>query len=204
MEGAAPLVLVEKELELLLGASSKEVLARVLQDAFECRLQGGWTRDRRRRVSQELGLADDAAAQALFAALCRLLALALAVGEQDTGALLEAAFSETFHRKLRQRLVSALQAALPGWREASVLSQVSLPRLLTIDCTVAVTAASSCAGGAGEAALLLLQVEGEQRQASSVPAPRTIAVLLDRDALAAAVQSGQVLRSRLQALAGQQ
>ncbi len=45
------------------------------------------------------------------------------MGEVDTAALLEAAFSETFHRKLRQRIVSALLAALPGWREASIRSQ---------------------------------------------------------------------------------
>jgi hypothetical protein len=44
---------------LLLGARSKEVLARVLQDAFECRFQG-WTRDRGRRIREELQLQDDA------------------------------------------------------------------------------------------------------------------------------------------------
>ena len=50
-------------LNLLVGARSKEVLARVLQDAYDGRVQG-FTRDRRRRLCEELTLPDDAAASA--------------------------------------------------------------------------------------------------------------------------------------------
>ncbi len=53
-------------LGLLLGARSKEVLAAVLQDAFNCRFQG-WTRDRRRRVREELALPDEPSVDAVRA-----------------------------------------------------------------------------------------------------------------------------------------
>ena len=51
-------------LQLLVGARSKEVLTRVLQDAYDGRVQG-FTRDRRRRLCEELTLPDDAAACAV-------------------------------------------------------------------------------------------------------------------------------------------
>lgn len=51
-------------LQLLVGARSKEVLARVLQDAYDG-LHQGLTRDRRRRLCEELSLPDDAAACAV-------------------------------------------------------------------------------------------------------------------------------------------
>ena len=62
MGDAPPLHAAAPGLVLLLGARSKEVMARVLQDAFDCRFQG-WTRDRRRRVCEELSLPEDGLAQ---------------------------------------------------------------------------------------------------------------------------------------------
>ena len=72
LHSAAPALL------LLLGCRSKETLSRLLQDAFDCRFQGGWTRDRRRRVRQELSLPEEGDVDAvsrtavLRAAPCRL------------------------------------------------------------------------------------------------------------------------------------
>ena len=51
-------------LNLLVGARSKEILARVLQDAYDGRVQG-FTRDRRRRLCEELTLPDDTTACAV-------------------------------------------------------------------------------------------------------------------------------------------
>jgi hypothetical protein len=81
---------------------------------------------------------------------------------------------------------------------------VSLPRLLDADCRVAVTAASSAGSSSAAAAVLRLRVEGAPALAGSAPAPRDVTVLLDRAALAAAVQSADKLRRRLAAVAGQQ
>jgi hypothetical protein len=81
---------------------------------------------------------------------------------------------------------------------------VSLPRLLDADCRVAVTAATSSGSSSAAAAVLRLRVEGKPTRAGSVPAPRDVTVLLDRSALAAAVQSADKLRRRLAAVAGQQ
>ncbi len=70
---------------------------------------------------------------------------------------------------------------------------------------MAVTAASSTgAAGSSAAAVLRLRVEGAETHAGAVPAPRAVTVLLDRAALAAAVQSADKLRRRLAAVAGQQ
>ena len=58
----APLAAVEPGLALLQNVKSKEAMAALLQDAFDCRFQG-WTRDRRRRVCEELSLPEDGLAQ---------------------------------------------------------------------------------------------------------------------------------------------
>jgi hypothetical protein len=60
----------------------------------------------------------------LFAALVQLVRCALRSAPGDDDAWLDAALAQDFHPKLRTRLARALALALPGWREASVLSQV--------------------------------------------------------------------------------
>jgi len=134
----------------------------------------------------------------LFAALRRLFSLALAVGEQDAS-LLEGAFAESYPRKLRTRLLSAVASALPGWREASVASLVSLPRLLDAACSVGVTASGS-SGGGSPAAVLLLRLDGTRRSTHELPEPRNLSLQLDRTTLAAVVRGSQALARRLTAV----
>lgn len=55
--------LLSSSLLHLQAVPSKEALARLLQDAWECRQQG-WTRERLLRVREELGLAEEESAQA--------------------------------------------------------------------------------------------------------------------------------------------
>jgi hypothetical protein len=161
--------LAAEPLLLLLGARSKEVLARVLQDVFDCRFQG-WTRDRRARVRDELTLQDDEQADAvrcsvpcialccaaaeplralaffsaqLFEALVQLVRCALSSAPGDD-AWLDTALAEDFHPKLRTRLAKALALALPGWREASVLSQVRAPPMPARAAVLRALCAASC------------------------------------------------------------
>ena len=71
----APLAPMEPGLALLQSVKSKEAMAALLQDAFDCRFQG-WTRDRRLRVRDELALADEAAVeQARIQPFCCALVL---------------------------------------------------------------------------------------------------------------------------------
>lgn len=208
----APLHAVESDLALLAGATSREILQAVVADAFACRHQG-WTRDRRRRLVQELSLPDDAAAQSLFQALRHLLRVAVeladvSIAPAERPPLLEAAFSDAFPRKLRLRVVTAVVAALPGWRDAAVQSEVGQPRLLEVHSGVTVQAAGSVSGaghaGVGEAtAWLRLRVEGAVTHAGRVAQPREVHMTVDRHALAAAVASASTLRARLSAIAEQ-
>lgn len=205
----------EPGLQLLAGVRSKDVLARLLQDAFTCRFQG-WTRDRRRRVCEELVLADDAQAVAvrasaggraqadacqLFAALVALVKLALAAGNEE--GWLEAALSPDFSPKLLPRLSKALAAAVPAWREACVSSLLAPPRLLAASCQVLDAVSSSQDALPGAAAVLCLRVEGTVTRTDCTPPCRDVTVLLDASSLAAAVLECGLLRSRLAAVAGQ-
>ena len=132
-------------------------------------------------------------------ALRSLIAFTLREGA-DGEAWLAAALPDDFPAKLRTRVAKALTHALPGWREASVATHVSVPRLLDAECCVA----AGSAGAAGAACVTLrLRVEGAPTQASVVPPPRDVTVLLDQAALAAAVASADQLRTRLAAVAGQ-
>jgi hypothetical protein len=198
----APLLSVEPGLALLAGATSREVLQAVVADAFACRHQG-WTRDRRRRLVQELSLPDDAAAQSLLEALRHLLNVALQLGESTVGSaerqlLLEAAFSDQFPRKLRLRIVTAVISALPGWKEATVQCAVSVPRLLDVHSGVSAVLLGDTT------AWLKLRMEGVTALASQVPEPREVHISVDRAALAAAIASASTLRARLSAIAEQQ
>jgi hypothetical protein len=66
--------------------------------------------------------ADRVSPRQLLAALQSLVVCALGEASDDC-AWLDAALPADFHPKLRPRLAKALAQALPGWREASVLSQ---------------------------------------------------------------------------------
>jgi hypothetical protein len=133
-------------------------------------------------------------------ALRALVAFALREGGEGE-AWLEAALPADFPAKLRSRVAKALTAALPGWREGSVTAHVCVPRLLDARCSV--TAAAGGAAGGAAAATLHLRLEGVPTRDDAVPPPRDVAVLLDHAALAAAVASGDALRTRLAAVAGQ-
>ena len=207
----APLQAAEAGLALLAGASSRDVLQAVLGDAFACR-HHGWTRDRRRRLVQELALQDeDAAPGQLFQALLQLFSVALQLGPDlpDKQLLLEAAFTDGFPRKLRLRIVTSVVASLPGWREAAVQGElVGQPRLLDVRSGVTLLAAGGPGGpgaaGVGEAAAWVrLLVEGSPRHSSLVSAPREIHLTVDRPALAAAIASASTLAQRLAAIAEQ-
>jgi hypothetical protein len=209
MVDEAPLQAAEAGLALLAGATSRDVLQAVLEDAFACR-HHGWTRDRRRRLVQELGLQDDGAVQTLFVALLQLFAVALQLGPDvaDAQLLLEAAFSDAFPRKLRLRIVTSVVASLAGWREAAVQGElVGQPRLLDVASGVTLLASGSGgpgAGGVGEAtAWLRLLVEGTPRHSGLVTRPREINLTVDRPALAAAIASASTLAQRLAAIAEQ-
>ena len=127
-----------------------------------------------------------------------MYAVTLAAGGEADAALLEAAFSDDFPRKLRTRLVAAMVAALPGWREASVKSLPSLPRLLDAECRVEVTAASSGGGGGAPSVLLLLRLQAARSSATELPHQRTLALGLDRAMLKEVVDSARQLHQRLE------
>ena len=204
----APLQAAEAGLALLAGATSRDVLQAVLGDAFACR-HHGWTRDRRRRLVQELGLQDESAVQTLFEALQNLFGVALQLGPDvvaDTQLLLEAAFTDAFPRKLRLRIVTSVVASLPGWREAVVQGElVGQPRLLDVTSGVTLLAASGPGGGGvGEAtAWLRLLVEGSPRHSGLVSPTREVHLTVDRPTLAAAIASASTLAQRLAAIAEQ-
>lgn len=110
---------------------------------------------------------------------------------------MEGALPDDFPAKLRTRVAKALAQALPGWREASVATHVCVPRLLDAECCVAANP------GGAPSVTLRVRVEGAPTHASAVPPPRDVTVLLDHAALASAVASAQLLRTRLAAVAGQ-
>ena len=109
-------------LELLLNATDKAAVARILDDAFACRLDG-WTRDRRKRVAQELSLQSEQQVDELFAS-CRHVVKEALYSNPTTAEELDAVFPPNFHKQLRGLLIKVIGAQLAGWRESAITSQV--------------------------------------------------------------------------------
>lgn len=174
----------------------------MLQDAFECRFEG-WTGERRRRVVEELSLADEAAADALHKSITQLIHAALY--DALEAPQIEALFPADYHKKLRAMLASLVAASVPGWREACVRAQVSLPRLLDVSCEPFTTVASGGGAGAGATqagALLRLRVEEPPQSRGSMAEVRDVAVSLDAAKLRGMVAELQQIRDQLSAFAG--
>jgi len=131
-----------RALELVARAESKDVVQRLLADAFALWIDRApsWTKARRQQCVEELDLqaADetgkgaDGLADSLHDALTALIAAVVGAGESAADVLPS---DGTFHADLRKLLVKQVEKALPAWRESAASSAVGPPRVTDIKVT---------------------------------------------------------------------
>mmetsp|Transcript_2062 Transcript_2062/g.7480 ORF Transcript_2062/g.7480 Transcript_2062/m.7480 type:complete len:190 (+) Transcript_2062:56-625(+) len=132
----------DKALQLLLKASSKQIVNELFLAAFAARKAGPLTADVER--IQEALEVSPAEATALDDAMRSLVREALlhSYSEEE----LAASFSSSFHAALKKLICNIVGHHLPAWRRQAIGSQLALPRLEQVDWRVDVKSASDMIG----------------------------------------------------------
>ncbi|XP_046863670.1 COMM domain-containing protein 9-like [Xenia sp. Carnegie-2017] len=126
-------------LNLLLKAKSKDVVAKLVSDAFD---------KRNRKVNAETFISitdvldcDSTEAGQLFSSLIMLVKNCLYEGLGDRQSI-ASIFPGTFHKNLKDLLSKIIVENLTGWKEQAMTTQVSLPKLADFDWRVDVKTSS--------------------------------------------------------------
>ncbi|XP_072032992.1 COMM domain-containing protein 9-like [Amphiura filiformis] len=189
-----------ESLNLLLKASSKEFVVRICEQAFLYRDLIHPPPEVIHKLADELTV-EDKEAQQLLSSLSSLIRHVLFIGCSDAAAV-HKVFPDSFHKDLRTLLSRTLGASLSTWRNRSINSQVSLPRLVDFDWRVDIkTSSDTLARMSMPTCVLQLKVQDNATSTENVPAVNCMNVELGKETLETMLDGLGKIRDQLNSVA---
>ncbi|XP_006883823.1 PREDICTED: COMM domain-containing protein 9 isoform X1 [Elephantulus edwardii] len=185
-------------LQLLLKASSKDVVRQLCQESFSrSSLSSEKLLD---STCSSLSVTQEEAGQLLQALHC-LTRLAVFRDLSSAEALL-AVFPENFHQNLKNLLTKIILEHISTWRTEAQANQISLPRLVDLDWRVDIkTSSDSISRMAVPTCLLQMKIQGDPSRCGGEPSTSAVTMELSREMLDTMLNGLGRIRDQLSAVA---
>ena len=188
-------------LNSLLKATSKAQVEKCLSLVFVSRFETTAAADCAEAFGGILSIEDRAECEALRAALLECVQVSLASGSVDALAELFLEKGGDVDGKLRSLVGKIVEARLAGWREASSMNRVSLPRLIDHNWALNMQRSSSQAAAINAPSVLVqLKVEEQATRVGEMPKVSNVDFELSREALATMLDGLTKIKEQLSAM----
>ncbi|XP_022082846.1 COMM domain-containing protein 9-like [Acanthaster planci] len=187
-------------LNVLLKASSKELVLRLCNQAFLYRDLIQPPAEVVHKVAEGL-TASEGEASKLLRSLGNLIRNVLYIGCTDATSV-QAVFPSDFHKNLKDLLTRIFAENLTTWRNRSVNSQISLPRLVDFDWRVDIkTSSDTLARMSVPTCVLQLKVQENPTRVDTAPETSTMNVELSKETLDTMLDGLGKIRDQLNSVA---
>ncbi|KAM8818789.1 COMM domain-containing protein 9 [Rhynchonycteris naso] len=184
-------------LQILLKASSKDVVRQLCQESFSSSALGSKRLD---VTCSSLSVTPEEAEQ-LLRALHRLTRLA-AFRDLSSAEAILALFPENFHQNLKHLLTKIILEHVSTWRTEAQKTLISLPRLVDLDWRVDIkTASDSISRMAVPTCLLQLKIQEDPSLCGDTPPVSAVTVELSKETLDTMLDGLGRIRDQLSAVA---
>ncbi|XP_071809688.1 COMM domain-containing protein 9-like isoform X2 [Asterias amurensis] len=189
-----------ESLNLLLKASSRDIVVRLCDQAVLYKDLIQPPTEVVHKIAEQLSASDDEANK-LLCSLSKLIRNVLFIGCTDATSV-QSVFPSEFHKNLKDLLTKIITESLPTWRNRSINSQISLPRLVDFDWRVDIkTSSDTLARMSVPTCVLQLKVQENATRVDVAPDTSTMNVELSKETLDTMLDGLGKIRDQLNSVA---